>query len=122
MRNVKLSHPIAASLAAIIAACGDGGSWSTVACTIGSGTAKTCIEYSIPSACSADAIQVQSDACVGAGGVASTVCSHVGADGGCRVKSTEPDSVQTVTSWLYAGNANNEKMLCTSNGQTWIAP
>jgi hypothetical protein len=59
---------------------------------------------------------------VSAGGVASSACSHAGADGGCRVKSTAPGATQTVTTWVYAGNAVSEKLACTSNGQTWITP
>jgi hypothetical protein len=89
---------------------------------MGTGGAKTCVEYSIPSGTSAEAIQGQNDACTSAGGIASSACSHVGADGGCRVKSTAPGANQTVTTWVYAGNAANEKLACTSNGQTWIAP
>ena len=122
MATMKPFHPMAISLVAIITACGCDGSGSTVACTMGSGSAKTCVEYSIPSGASAEAIQGQNDTCVSAGGVASSACSHVGADGGCRVKSTVPGAEQTVTTWVYAGNATNEKMACTSNGQTWIAP
>jgi hypothetical protein len=122
VRTVKPFRPVAICLVAIIAACGDSGSGATVACTNGSGSAKTCVERSIPSGASAEAIQGQNDACVSAGGVASSACSHVGADGGCRVKSTAPGAEQTVTTWLYAGNANNERMACMSNGQTWIAP
>lgn len=102
------------------ASCGGGGSGATVACTMGSGTAKTCVEYSIPSGASAQAIQGQNDACVAAGGVVSSACSHEGADGACRVTSTAPGASQTVTTWVYAGNAANEMMACTSNGQTWL--
>jgi len=106
----------------IFAACGAATSEATVVCTMGSGSTKTCVEYNIPSGASAEAIQGQNDACVSAGGVASSACSHAGADGGCRVKSTAPGATQTVTTWVYAGNAASEKLACTSNGQTWIAP
>jgi len=119
---VKPTHPIAIALVSMLAACGGGSSGATVACTTGTGSAKTCVEYSIPSGASPEAIQGQDDACVNAGGVASSACSHAGADGGCRVKSTAPGAGQTVTTWSYAGNAANEKLACTSNGQTWIAP
>jgi hypothetical protein len=109
-------------LVSIVAACGGGGSAATVACTMGTGTGKTCVEYSIPSGTSAEAIQSQNDACVSAGGVASSACSHQGADGACRVTSTAPGASQTVTTWVYAGNAATEMMACTSNGQTWLTP
>jgi hypothetical protein len=116
---VKPSCIIGVLVMALASACDSGGSGNTTACTMGSGTAKTCVEYSgIPS----EAIQGQNDACVSSGGVASSACSHVGADGACRVKSTSPGATQTVTTWVYAGNADNERLACTSNGQTWIAP
>lgn len=116
---MKPSCMISVFLVAFAASCGSGSSGSTTACTMGSGTAKTCVEYSgIPS----EAIQGQNDACVSSGGVASSACSHVGADGACRVKSTAPGATQTVTTWVYAGNADNERLACTSNGQTWITP
>ena len=86
---------------------------------MGSDTSKTCVEYS---GLSGEAMQGQKDACTSNGGVASSACSHVDADGGCRVKSTAAGTSQTVTTWLYAGNADSEKLACTSNGQTWIAP
>ncbi len=89
---------------------------------MGSGADKTCVEYSIPSGASAEAVQGQNDACNSAGGVASSTCSHEGADGACRVKSTAPGVSQTVTTWVYAGNAATEMMACTSNGQTWLTP
>ena len=114
---MKPFHPIA--LIAIIVACACGSSENTVACTTGSGTGKTCVEYS---GLSGEAMQGQKDACTSNGGVASSACSHVGADGGCRVKSTAAGTSQTVTTWLYAGNGDTEKLACTSNGQTWIAP
>ena len=113
---------MAIALVSILAACDGGGSGATVACTMGTGSARMCVESSIPSGASAQAIQGQNDACVNASGVPSSACSHAGADGGCRVKSTAPGAEQTVTTWLYAGNADNEKMACTSNGQTWIVP
>jgi hypothetical protein len=109
-------------LVSIAAACGGGSSETVVACTMGAGTDKTCVEYSVPSGASAEAIQGQNDACISAGGVASAACSHQGADGACRVKSTAPGASQTVTTWVYAGKAATEMMACTSNGQTWIAP
>jgi len=109
-------------LVSTIAACGGGGSGATVACTMGSGTGKTCVEYSIPSGASAEVVQGQNDACVNSGGVASSVCSHAGADGACRVTSTASGTTLTVTTWVYAGNAATEMMACTSNGQTWLVP
>jgi hypothetical protein len=119
---VRPVQALAIALVSVFAACGGATSEATVACTTGSGSTKTCVEYSIPSSTSAEAIQGQNDACLSAGGVASSACSHVGADGGCRVKSTASGATQTVTTWVYAGNAANEKLACTSNGQTWIAP
>ena len=119
MRNVKPSCSLGVFLVAIAAACGCGSSGDTAACTTGSGSAKTCVEYG---GLTSEAIQGQNDACVSEGGVASSTCSHVGADGACRVKPTAPGASGTVTTWLYAGDAANEKMACTSNGQTWIAP
>ena len=89
---------------------------------MGSGAGTTCVEYSIPSGASVEAIQGQNDACNSTAGVASSTCSHEGADGACRVKSTAPGVSQTVTTWVYAGNAANEMMACTSNGQTWLTP
>ena len=106
-------------LVGLAAACGGGSPGETAACTTGSGSSRTCVEYDgIPG----EAVGGQTDACVSSGGVASSRCSHVGADGGCRVKSTAPGASQTVTTWMYAGNADNERLACTSNGQTWIAP
>jgi hypothetical protein len=116
---VKPFCTISLFLVAFTAACDGGSSGNTTACTTGSGTTKTCVELSgIPS----EAVLGQTDACVSSGGVASSSCSHLGADGGCRVKSTAPGASQTVTTWMYAGNADNERLACTSNGQTWITP
>ena len=86
---------------------------------MGTGSTKTCVEYS---GLSGEAVQGQHDTCTNDGGIASSACSHVGADGGCRVKSTAAGTSQTVTTWLYTGNGDTEKLACTSNGQTWIAP
>ena len=122
MNVVKAQIELGILVVAAIVAYGCGGSGGTVACTTGSGTGKTCVEYGYPGDTSAEAIQGQHDACVNAGGVASTTCSHEGADGACRVKSTASGVSLTVTTWVYAGNAANEKAACTSNGQTWIAP
>jgi hypothetical protein len=116
---MKPLYALGVFVVSITAACADGSSGTTVACTMGSGTSKTCVEYS---GLSGEAIQGQNDACTSSGGVASSACSHVGADGGCRVKSTAAGASQTVTTWLYGGNGDTEKLACTSNGQTWIAP
>jgi hypothetical protein len=119
MKPLNAIGALVVFLVSVIAACGDGGSGATVACTMGAGTGKTCVEYS---GLSGEAVQGQHDACTSSGGVASSACSHVGADGGCRVKSTAAGTSQTVTTWLYTGNADTERLACTSNGQTWIAP
>jgi len=122
MCSVKSHTLLGLLVVPFIVACGSGGSGGTVACTMGSGTGKTCVEYGLPSDTSAEAIQGQRDACVAAGGVASAACPHVGADGACRVTTTASGVSRTVTTWVYAGNAANEKAACTSNGQSWITP
>ncbi len=119
IRSMRPLSAIGVLVVSITTACGDGGSGSTVACTLGSGTTKMCVEYS---GLAGEAVQGQRDACTSAGGAASSTCPHLGADGGCQVKSTTAGGSQTVTTWLYTGNADTEKMACASNGQTWIAP
>jgi hypothetical protein len=108
-------------LLSVGASCG-GDSAATAACTMGSGTSKTCVEYSVTGVASGEAIAGQNQACVDAGGVASSACSHAGADGACRVKSTAPGASQTVTTWVYAGNAATEMMACVQDGETWLTP
>jgi hypothetical protein len=109
---------VSAFLLSTIASCGGGGTEGTAACTLGSGTDKTCVE--IPS--NLDDIQTQNDACVTAGGVASSACAHEGADGACQVNSTTSGDSQTITYWYYAGNTASEKAACLSNGETWLTP
>ena len=86
---------------------------------MGTGSTKTCVEHS---GLSGEAVQGQHDACTYDGGIASSACSHAGADGGCRIKLATTGAPQTVTTWLYTGNSDTEKSACTSNGQTWVAP
>jgi hypothetical protein len=120
--DIVLLSIVVVVVAVVAVGCGGGSSGATVACTMGAGTSKTCVEYDIPSGASAEAIQGQNDACVSGGGLASSACSHQGADGACRVTSTAPGASPTVTTWVYAGNTATEMMACTSNGQVWLTP
>ena len=118
MVAVKSFLLVGVFLLSTIVSCGGGAAEGSAACTMGSGTDKTCIE--IPS--NVDDIQTQNDACTTAGGVASSACSHEGADGACQIKSTASGESQTITYWYYAGNAASEKAACLSHGETWLTP
>ncbi len=112
-RPSSLVSLVAAALAALVA-CGGGGG-DTTACTLGAGASMTCVEYA---GLSGDALQGQSQACVSAGGVVSSTCSHAGADGGCRIA----QGSGSITNWSYAGSASTLMMACVGNGNTWISP
>ena len=107
------------SLVALIAACSKY-SDITVACTLGSGSDKTCFEVQIDT--TADNVQAHNDACTNGGGIASSACSHDGADGACRFNASSSGDSQTVTAWVYAGDPSGEKANCISAGHTWITP
>jgi hypothetical protein len=103
------------------AGCGTGSSGGTTACTFGSGAAQTCEETSSSEVVSGGIAQAKSD-CVNEGGVASDTCSHVGADGGCKVSSSGGGITLSSTTWYYAGQAASEMSQCTGNGDTWLSP
>jgi hypothetical protein len=112
------------ALFAIIAAgCGSGtgNSGGTVACTSGSGTSQTCVEFYASSATAAGIASGKAD-CTNGGDVASDMCPHAGADGACKVDASTGGVTASVTTWYYAGNAASEMQSCTSGGGTWIAP
>jgi hypothetical protein len=100
---------------------GGGSSGGTTACPNGTGTGQTCDEIyqSAGTAASLGALMMD---CTRAGGIASDMCSHTGADGGCKVANSNSGVTIAVTTWYYAGNAASEMQSCTSGGGTWIAP
>lgn len=113
-------------LAIIAAGCGGGSSGGipgggTVACTNGTGTSQTCDEIYHSNATASSLSRLMMD-CSGAGGVPSDVCSHTGADGGCKVAQTNSGVTIAVTTWTYSGNAASKMQTCTSGGGTWLAP
>jgi hypothetical protein len=106
-------------MAAILGAgCGDSG--GTAACTQGSGTGKTCIEYSV-SGSSGNVDQIKAS-CTQGGGVASDTCVRTGADGACRMTAGGNGVSVSLTTWYYAANAASEMQSCASGGGTWISP
>ncbi len=112
-RSSLLAVLVPAALAAL-GACGGGGG-DTTACTLGAGASRTCVEYA---GLSGEASQGQNQACVDAGGVVSSTCSHAGADGGCRIA----QGSGSITNWSYAGNASTLMMACVGNGDIWVSP
>jgi hypothetical protein len=117
-----LSIGLLAGLLTIVGTgCGGGGGGGTSACTNGTGTSQTCDEIYQSNATSASLARLMMD-CTAAGGVASELCSHTGADGGCNVAQTNSGVTISVTTWYYAANAASEMQSCTSGGGTWIAP
>jgi hypothetical protein len=106
-------------LVAIVGA-GCGSSGSTAACTEGTGTAKTCLEYSLSGGNNSDALAQIKTSCTQSGGVASDTCSHVGADGGCRQTAAQGTVSVSITSWSYGDT--NAMSSCTSGGGVWVAP
>ena len=103
-----------------ISAAGCGGSSGTqFACTVGTGTSKTCFEISTNTTGNVSAAQMD---CTNSGGVSSTTCSLDGADGACKMTTTSGSVSITETFWYYAGDAANEMQSCASGGGTWIAP
>jgi hypothetical protein len=110
-------------LVSIGAGCGgsSGGGGGTTACTNGSGTSQTCDEL-YQSNGTAGTLGALAKDCTDNGGVVSDTCSHTGADGGCKLSSTNSGVTIAVTTWYYAGNAANEMQACATAGGTWIAP
>jgi hypothetical protein len=111
-------------LVAIVGAGCGGDSGSTAACTQGTGTAQTCIEYTVSGGgANADFFTQVKMSCTQGGGVASNTCSHAGADGACRQSAAQGGVSVSLTTWFYSGtNAASEMSTCTSGGGTWIAP
>jgi hypothetical protein len=103
------------------ASCGDSGGDVVVACTTGTGAGRVCLEISTNHAGAAGAAQANTDCTMG-GGVASSMCSRVGADGGCSLTMTSGAITVTTTQWFYAGAAAKEMASCTNGGQTWVSP
>src|SRR5437764_13388480 len=83
---------------------GGGGGGGTSACTNGTGTSQTCDEIYQSNATSASLARLMMD-CTAAGGVASELCSHTGADGGCKLAQSNSGVTISVTTWYYAANA-----------------
>ena len=107
-------------LAAILGAgCGDDG--GTAACTQGSGTSRTCIEYSASGAATASFDQIKAS-CTQGGGVASATCPRMGADGGCRTTASGNGFSVSITTWYYAASTASEMQSCASSSGTWISP
>jgi len=103
------------------AGCGGGSSGATVACTSGTGTSQSCFEIYASNAAGSGAAAAKMD-CTNSGGVASDMCSHAGADGGCKTDVSQGGVTASLTTWYCSGNAASEMQACTSNGDTWIAP
>jgi hypothetical protein len=103
-----------------LAGCGEGG--ATTACTLGTGATRVCLEIWTNTPAPGGLPQAQAD-CTNGGGVASTTCSHVGADGGCRTSLVSGDIMETTTQWFYAGMASSEMASCEKgSGNTWVSP
>jgi hypothetical protein len=110
-------------LVAIVGAGCGGSSGSSAACTQGSGTSKTCMEWSASGGgANADTFAQLKTSCTQQGGVASDTCPHVGADGGCRLTAAQGGVSVSITTWTFSGDATTEMSNCTSGGGTWIAP
>jgi hypothetical protein len=107
----------------LICGCGSssGGGGATTACTVGADTTRTCIETSSNAAVATGVAQAKTD-CTNGGGVASDACSHVGADGGCKMTLTSGSITLSTTIWSYTGSPTSEMDSCTSGGNTWISP
>ena len=109
------------SLLVIVGAgCGDSG--TSAACTTGTGTGRSCLEYSASGGNLASTFDQIKMACTQSGGMASNSCSHDGADGGCRMTQAQGGTSVSITFWYYNGMAANEMGACTEAGNTWIAP
>ena len=118
----------AGAMCLLVAGCGSGGSvgGGTTACTQGanSGAAKTCLETYSSYVVSGGTAQAKAD-CTSGGGVASDTCSHVGADGGCKLTGSSGGITFTYTTWTYSGNAADasaQMAVCLSAGNVWVAP
>ena len=111
----------------LLSGCGSlesGGGAATTACTLQTGVQRQCVETSTNAAATGGLAAAQSD-CVKEGGVASDVCSHVGADGGCKTVIASGVITVSTTLWTYtgvAGTASAEMSGCMANGNTWITP
>jgi hypothetical protein len=103
------------------AGCGGGSGGAMLACTMTTGTSRTCFEiYSSIAAAGGEAAAKMD--CVNGGGVASDICPRDGADGGCKMTQSQGGITQSTTFWYYTGNAASEMQGCVSSGGTWIAP
>jgi hypothetical protein len=111
----------------LLSGCGSlesGGGAATTACTLQTGVQRQCVETSTNAAATGGLAAAQSD-CVKEGGVASDVCSHVGADGGCKTVIASGVITVSTTLWTYTGvtsTASAEMSGCMANGNTWITP
>jgi hypothetical protein len=103
---------------AVTAGCGDGGG-AMLACTLGTGTSKSCFEISTNTSGNVAAAKMD---CTNGGGVASDTCPRDGADGACRMTTTSGSVTISETFWYYSGNGATEMKSCVDAGNTWIAP
>jgi len=107
------------------AGCGGGSSGgndgATTACTISTSTDKACDEIYQSDATAASVARLEGD-CTDSGGVVSDLCSHTGADGGCKLAQTNGGVTIAITNWYYTGNTATEMESCIGGGGTWIAP
>ncbi len=97
---------------------------TTTACTVGTGPTQTCVEVWTNISTSQTITTAQND-CTNNGGVISSVCSHDGADGGCKKTTTTDGISASTTVWYYSGDADTvgtETSTCAQNGGTWVAP
>jgi hypothetical protein len=97
---------------------------TTTACTIGAGPSQTCVEVWTNVSTSQTVTTAQND-CTNNGGVVSNVCSHDGADGGCKKTTTSAGISVSTTVWYYSGAADavdTETSNCAQNGGAWLSP
>lgn len=105
----------------LLSGCGSlegGGGAATTACTLQTGGQRQCVETSTNAAATGGLAAAQSD-CVKEGVVASDVCSHSGADGGCKTVIASGLITVSTTLWTYtgvAGTASAEMSGCIATG------
>jgi hypothetical protein len=97
---------------------------TTTACTVDTGPSQTCVEVWTNVSTSQTITTAQND-CTNSGGVVSNVCSHDGADGGCKKMTTSAGISVSTTVWYYSGAADTvdtETSNCAQNGGAWLSP
>jgi hypothetical protein len=118
--TMKLFTTVALGVLLALAGCGEGG--ATTACTLGTGATRVCLEIWTNTPASGGLQKAEAD-CTNDGGVASTTCSHVGADGGCGMSIVSGAIMEKTTQWFYAGMASSEMASCLQgSGNTWVSP